>query len=641
MSGNTGTFAPRAGGPDAMRHLAAALAVLVVQTAAGPARSDEIDDLVRRLQPPARFGGYKPSFRAVQRTFTFHHVKGPETKQWWVIMDGDKYVALHRSGDFNLIALTPDLAGTTLRMPAGRYHLDTQLGPTLCTHQFLAPVKVHGSIYSGAAAGPKDEWIAGDNRLTLARSFETEGRIARHRFVLSVDPVFGYRIDGHYDVRFREAPKQERWVGPTFCPGCYVPWPGQRIYDRTVYCPGAGLGGYRGWANNLLCMDRCDADRKKFCWRDGGFIAHLNPRSGWSVCRTRQDGGGDVSMALCNAHNDFHVWIDVPEDLPKDERGWYRFQGHHRLLALPPELTRHVWDHVELIQQGAKGVFVSIGEVEGFEDQPKPLTEPRRGLTWTSGAPAVVSGEARSGGKSLFLKGSSWPNLPQVSCLPEARYRLEAYFKVLAWTQEEAAAARQKDQDHREKLQKRGQPLPPETDWDHLAPEAYITAHMYEWSPHSRKWLLRQQTTKATAEQKGWQRVVLEFETPKWDPFVNIVFEVRSGKAYMDDFSLMQVKDARAAAPGVKAHPATEEELERLGCAQWPTWTCQPKTFRRHYDRTETCYITEGEAAIDTAVGSVTLEPGHLVVLPKGLECTWQVRKAVKKHYRSEAPPGE
>lgn len=613
------------------RSLAAAL--VVTAAAVGPAAADELDDLVRRLQPPARFKDYRPSFRAVRREFTFQQVSGPETQQWWVVMDGDKYVALHRSGDFNLLARTPDLARTTLDVPKGRYHLDTQLGPTLCTHQFLQPVKVHGSIYT-EQAGPKDEWVGGGDTITLVRSFEAAGRVARHRFTLSVDPVFGYRIDGLYDVRFEKAPEKERWVGPTFCPGCYVPWPKDRLYDRTVHCPTGG--GYRGWANNLICMDRGDSDRRKCTWRDGGFIAYLDPRSGWSVCRTRQDGGGEVSMPVCNAHNDFHVWINLPASLPTDERGRYRFQAHHRLLALPPELTRHVWDNMELIESGREAVFISIGEAEDFEDQPKALSEPERGLCWTSGGPSVSTDRARSGSRSLRLTGTSWPNLPQVSCEPLSRFRLEAYFLVVPWTAEEVATARKKDHDQREKLKQKGRPLPPEKDFDRLAPEAYITAHMYEWSPHSGQWLVRQQTTRATAGKEGWQRVVLEFDTPRWDPGVNVVFQVRDCTAYMDDFRLVKLSGDAGLAPAVRLHPAAEDERKALGWASWPTRTVAPKTFAERCDRTETCYVAEGEAVIDTPVGSVTIEPGQLVVFPKGLECTWNVLKAVKMHVRSE-----
>ena len=93
--------------------------------------------------------------------------------------------------------------------------------------------------------------------------------------------------------------------------------------------------------------------------------------------------------------------------------------------------------------------------------------------------------------------------------MPETRYRLEGWYKVLG---DGGKAAR-----------------------------AYIKGDFYEWSPHSRKWILEQQTSAATSEKDGWQQVSLEFTTPKWDPFINIVFVVEDGKAYLDDFRLARI----------------------------------------------------------------------------------------------------
>ncbi len=213
-----------------------------------PARPpDEVDELIERLRPPARFSGYQPNFRVTQRTFTFQHVSGPIEKTWNVVMDGPRYVALVRSGDFNLLALTPDQAETKLIMPQGRYHLDTQQGPTLCTHQFLRGVKVHGAIYEDRFAKPNDQWEGGGRTITLVRSATGEDRVVSHRFTVAVDPVLGYTITGRYEVRFSSPPTPEdHFVGPTFCPGCYTLWPETQIYERTVYCAGAGQARYRG-----------------------------------------------------------------------------------------------------------------------------------------------------------------------------------------------------------------------------------------------------------------------------------------------------------------------------------------------------------------------------------------------------------
>ena len=55
----------------------------------------------------------------------------------------------------------------------------------------------------------------------------------------------------------------------------------------------------------------------------------------------------------------------------------------------------------------------------------------------------------------------------------------------------------------------------------------------------------------------------------------------------------------------------TEQETRR--CGSWPTWTCEPT-------------ITDGKE-------SVTFGPGDMVVFPEGLECVWNVKEAIRKHY--------
>ena len=49
----------------------------------------------------------------------------------------------------------------------------------------------------------------------------------------------------------------------------------------------------------------------------------------------------------------------------------------------------------------------------------------------------------------------------------------------------------------------------------------------------------------------------------------------------------------------------------------------------------ETCYLLDGEVAVSTGDGGVvTFGKGDMVTFPKGLKCVWDVRKAVRKHYR-------
>lgn len=505
---------------------------------------DEIDALEAKIKPRARFAGYRPAWRVESRTFTFKHYQRTETKDYFkVVLDGEKVVALVRSGDIVLIARTPETAETRIRLPTERLHLDNLPGPSLPTWQFIRKVKAHGAIYQtlGEKALPRERWEVGEKHLALVLAQSLPDYDVEARFVFTADPVYGYRVDAIRDVYYRRKPEPGKITVRlgAFTPGCYVPWDYAAIYDRTAWTP--ITGGIRGWANNLVCMDRCDADHKSFAWRDGGFIAYLPGRDGWSPCFTRKDGTGNTPpLALCNAHDDFHIRI-VVGDLPRLDNGTYHFHAVHRLLSLPPEMTAYVWDNVQLIQQGASAIIIKVGKAEDFENQPVPLTEPARGLVWTSGAPKLVEGIAHSGRKSLLVRGRAWPNLPQVSLRPNVRYRLEGWFKVVPWTEAQLAEAKAKDQARRESLRKRGKPLPPPVHWDNLQPRAYISGDLYEWSPHTGKMLVKERTTLATAATDGWQHVVLEFTSPDWGPFINIAFHAESCDAYLDDFALREV----------------------------------------------------------------------------------------------------
>ena len=77
----------------------------------------------------------------------------------------------------------------------------------------------------------------------------------------------------------------------------------------------------------------------------------------------------------------------------------------------------------------------------------------------------------------------------------------------------------------------------------------------------------------------------------------------------------------------------TEEKLKALKITSWPIWTKEPSRFDWHYDDQERCYFLEGEVTVTTPAESVEIRKGDLVTLPKGLSCTWHVKKAVLKHY--------
>ena len=44
--------------------------------------------------------------------------------------------------------------------------------------------------------------------------------------------------------------------------------------------------------------------------------------------------------------------------------------------------------------------------------------------------------------------------------------------------------------------------------------------------------------------------------------------------------------------------------------------------------------ILEGDVTVEGGGQKVNFGPGDYVVFPEGLDCTWTVKKAVRKHYR-------
>jgi len=86
-------------------------------------------------------------------------------------------------------------------------------------------------------------------------------------------------------------------------------------------------------------------------------------------------------------------------------------------------------------------------------------------------------------------------------------------------------------------------------------------------------------------------------------------------------------------------HHLDPEELDSRGVYDWPVWEKEVSTFPWHYDCTEACYFLDGDVTVTPDGGEpITMGKGDYVTFPEGMSCTWEVRSAVKKHYRCELP---
>ena len=61
--------------------------------------------------------------------------------------------------------------------------------------------------------------------------------------------------------------------------------------------------------------------------------------------------------------------------------------------------------------------------------------------------------------------------------------------------------------------------------------------------------LVQQTTNCATGKTDAWQHVSLEFQTPAWDPFINISLNAEHCTAWLDDFCLKPVNTAGETKP--------------------------------------------------------------------------------------------
>jgi uncharacterized cupin superfamily protein len=76
--------------------------------------------------------------------------------------------------------------------------------------------------------------------------------------------------------------------------------------------------------------------------------------------------------------------------------------------------------------------------------------------------------------------------------------------------------------------------------------------------------------------------------------------------------------------------PSEEEQQE---AESWPIWEKEAYKFPWEYDVQETCWILEGKAVVQTPEGIVEFGAGDYVVFPKGMKCTWEIKKKIRKHY--------
>ncbi|TXG66153.1 hypothetical protein EZV62_007428 [Acer yangbiense] len=83
----------------------------------------------------------------------------------------------------------------------------------------------------------------------------------------------------------------------------------------------------------------------------------------------------------------------------------------------------------------------------------------------------------------------------------------------------------------------------------------------------------------------------------------------------------------------------SDSRLSELGIKSWPKWGCPPGKYTLKFDAEETCYLLRGKVKVIPKGSSEFVEfgAGDLVIIPKGLSCTWDVSVAVDKYYKFDS----
>ena len=85
----------------------------------------------------------------------------------------------------------------------------------------------------------------------------------------------------------------------------------------------------------------------------------------------------------------------------------------------------------------------------------------------------------------------------------------------------------------------------------------------------------------------------------------------------------------------MKVKKLNNTEKKSLGIDSWPIWSKEVSIFPWSYSDKETAYIIEGHVTVTSNTGeSISFGPGDLVTFEEGLNCTWNVKSSLRKHYK-------
>ena len=74
-------------------------------------------------------------------------------------------------------------------------------------------------------------------------------------------------------------------------------------------------------------------------------------------------------------------------------------------------------------------------------------------------------------------------------------------------------------------------------------------------------------------------------------------------------------------------------KLEILNVDDWPIAQEEVGQFEKYYIQSELNYILEGAGSVSAGNETVHFEVGDLVTVMPETTCTWNITKAIRRHY--------
>ncbi|MCC5828173.1 MAG: hypothetical protein JJU36_01880 [Phycisphaeraceae bacterium] len=415
----------------------------------GEAGPNELERLIRIVDPPARFADHKPDFHVREIAHTYYWWQrgehGPELKPnkttLRVIFDGDRPIGFLHGHFFARYpgADTSNVINDTFHPVHHRIGTEVPDG---------SPVdRYRDEVHAG-----REITVTGTGRAlqyTVVRGGwprqpdATFG--ARSDITLRVDPVLGYvferrtqwRIDRDY-VDNSGRP-DSFGAGGWYSGGVTSIWPDEISYAYTGVAgprkPDAEGPRYTTWSNNSESMFR--RNHPEIAAR--GFVAYLRDRQGWGLLATHE-------MDRPTRYNKCPIWggIHMHTPLVEEQRNGYRFgEYRQRMVTLPPEIVEYIIADSRIVQGHGHTILVRV-DGEDFEDQPLPVSTTERGFQPEHNTPArhrISTEYARSGTRSLEVEGIPAQRFvahrffprdrAHTRMLPNRTYRMECWVKVV------------------------------------------------------------------------------------------------------------------------------------------------------------------------------------------------------------------